>query len=929
MKLPFVFALLLIVSSLRAESASLDSLLLRGSELCADGKLQEGARLLEEAKNGFKAQEEWTKYAEASVSFWFAKFQLEGNADKPIAAFSELIGLIVNELPDSTTLLADLYLYKSMIHYYAKEFHESLIETEKALKLYNTDRTGNLQSIGSLYNNLGALYSAEGNIRKAEDYYIKSLEVKTEFDDQGIPYSEIGIVGNYLNLASLYFKSEEFDKFLDYQRKTKENLHLVEVEPRNLIKHYKNYLKYYLRVNQNLDSAQLYLNRLNEVEQSIDVDFLNALGNRGFEAEYFEKTGDIEKAKEIHQGLILKAEENFLKDDYGLLEYYLNSVEFYVRLKDFKSANDYLAKCFNIVKDLAQKSANIRTLNDLSLLARVYGARVATLYHQLKNGYAVQPSEIVNNGEEYLNCLKSYASRVDVLKGNYTFIDFDVVMAALLEQYTETGDNHKAMELVELQQAIPLIKHRVDLYRLHLYDIDSDLTAHFKETSKKLNDSRQQYSHDNTSAINDSIAQEIYALSLKKDSLNKKLLNQISEKGGNVFGPLDTDIAQNDVIRSIEKDECLVHFIQFNNSVYTILSAPEDEGIILETPVSDIKEKIVNLREALLDVANYNQDSFRTYASGLYSDLIDPVNKKVKDKDLVIVPTGIFNYIPFEVLMNPKTNDYLIQERAVRYLYSIKTIGEKESNSNGTKLAFAPDFNNTLNQAYAIRSGYDALEGAQLETKILSNAYGFELFNGKEASKQNFLASVKQANLIHLASHAMLDEVDPMRSFIVFDNLDSLSKDEQRLYAYELYGLNLNADLAVLSACNTGMGKQKKFNGVVSLAKAFQFAGVNSTVMSLWPVQDESTAEIMQLFYGFLDDGLTKSEALRQAKLAYLESADDIHKLPFYWAPFILQGNNDPVPLKQKSWYLYVIGGIALASIIYLILRRRRLASAA
>ena len=237
MKLPFVFAFLLLVSSLKAETISMDSLLLRGSELCADGNLQEGARLLEKAKNGFKAEENWTKYAEASVSFWFAKFQLEGNADQPIAAFEELLGQINKELPDSTTLLADLHLYKGMIHYYAREYHESLIENEKALMLYNTNRNRNLQSIGSLYNNLGALYSAEGNIRKAEDYYIKSLEVKTEFDEQGIPYSEIGIVGNYLNLASLYFKSEEFDKFLDYQRKTKENLHLVEVEPRNLIKH--------------------------------------------------------------------------------------------------------------------------------------------------------------------------------------------------------------------------------------------------------------------------------------------------------------------------------------------------------------------------------------------------------------------------------------------------------------------------------------------------------------------------------------------------------------------------------------------------------------------------------------------------------------------------------------------------------------------
>jgi CHAT domain-containing protein len=123
--------------------------------------------------------------------------------------------------------------------------------------------------------------------------------------------------------------------------------------------------------------------------------------------------------------------------------------------------------------------------------------------------------------------------------------------------------------------------------------------------------------------------------------------------------------------------------------------------------------------------------------------------------------------------------------------------------------------------------------------------------------------------------------------------------------------MNLNADLAVLSACNTGMGKISTFDGVISLAKAFENAGVHSTVMSLWPAQDESTAQIMASFYKYLAEGKTKSNALRLAKIDYLNSSSGVRKGPFFWASFIVQGDNSPIPQKNRSyWWVAIVVGL-------------------
>lgn len=114
--------------------------------------------------------------------------------------------------------------------------------------------------------------------------------------------------------------------------------------------------------------------------------------------------------------------------------------------------------------------------------------------------------------------------------------------------------------------------------------------------------------------------------------------------------------------------------------------------------------------------------------------------------------------------------------------------------------------------------------------------------------------------------------------------------------------MQINADMVVLSACNTGAGKLQRGEGIESLARGFRQAGVPSLVTSLWQVDDEAAQQVVIPFFEYLADGDSKSEALREAKVKYLKNCSPDKAHPFYWAPLIVTGDNDPLPKESMFW---------------------------
>ncbi len=226
------------------------------------------------------------------------------------------------------------------------------------------------------------------------------------------------------------------------------------------------------------------------------------------------------------------------------------------------------------------------------------------------------------------------------------------------------------------------------------------------------------------------------------------------------------------------------------------------------------------------------------------------------------------------------------------------------------------------------RSTLAKLQWSKYELEKISEIVSSDGFYGEEATEGQFKVTALKYRILHIAAHAVFNDSSLLYSGLIF-NKDDNSGEDGIFYTYELYNLRLNAELTVLSACNTGMGKLVNGEGIFSLARGFMYAGSPSVVMSLWSVDDRSTSLIMTDFYDGISGGSRIGNALRKAKLKYLEEANEITASPLYWAGMVSYGCQDPVTINDKSGFgvlHFIIIILLLMTPIYFVLKKIRMA---
>jgi len=307
--------------------------------------------------------------------------------------------------------------------------------------------------------------------------------------------------------------------------------------------------------------------------------------------------------------------------------------------------------------------------------------------------------------------------------------------------------------------------------------------------------------------------------------------------------------------------------------------------------------------------------------------------------NVIMIGDGVFSSIPYETLLyeKPNTNNikdwpFMLKKTSITYQYAASLLLFKlpHKETSNALVAFAPGFNDSKNTLLATRSAADsitlgkltALPYTQQEVAAIGQLTHGAVKTGNFATEYQFRNLAKNAGIIHIASHTIIDDQNPLYSKII------LKKDDQNNYdglihTYELYNMNLNADLVTLSACNTGIGKYYNGEGVISLARGFMYAGVPNVAMSLWSVPDQSTSEIMQSFYKNMKDGHSKSQALRKAKLDYLSKADNITAAPYYWAGFVFIGEPEPTTHTVNLWMYVIMAGIVTAIVLFFLKSKR------
>ena len=300
--------------------------------------------------------------------------------------------------------------------------------------------------------------------------------------------------------------------------------------------------------------------------------------------------------------------------------------------------------------------------------------------------------------------------------------------------------------------------------------------------------------------------------------------------------------------------------------------------------------------------------AYRDRAATLYGWLFAPASRLVKPgRKILIVPDGILHYLPFEVLNSPQTGRFLLEDFTIAYAPSVSTYGHLRNARRGgagqrSLLAFAdPVFPNAAAQPAEqdpVRGIYERggvqfvrLPSTRKEVESIASLFKpaeYKLYFGREATKAALLREhLAGYRVLHLATHAVIDERVPARSGVV---LSGSGAEDGILRVPDVFNLDLDADLVVLSACQTGLGKLVKGEGMVGLTRSFLYAGSSRIAVSLWEVNDMAIAELMESFYHGMRGGAPPAAALRAAKLAMLASARPAYRHPYFWAPFVITG---------------------------------------
>jgi CHAT domain-containing protein len=329
-----------------------------------------------------------------------------------------------------------------------------------------------------------------------------------------------------------------------------------------------------------------------------------------------------------------------------------------------------------------------------------------------------------------------------------------------------------------------------------------------------------------------------------------------------------------EVQKLLDKNTALLeYFLTKDKTLLWLVTRNSAEVFQVNIGGDSLKSLVMAYRKAIEKGAELT-----TQSQQLYDLLIAPAQDKIRSDNLIIVPHGILHYLPYGALQNKKGN-YLIDKYQISYLPSasvLKYLAPKRR-PRGEKIL-------ALGNPATDRKGFDPIPMTEAEVQGIGRLYRHSrLLTGPKATEEEFRKLAPDYDVLHLACHGDLNAAYPLFSCLL---LSPDSAQDGELGVHEIFNMDLNASLVVLSGCQTGLGHLTNGDEVVGLSRAFIYAGTPSIVSSLWMVEDQSTAYLMERFYQHLKN-TNKAEALRLAQL----DARKRYPAARSWASFVLIGD--------------------------------------
>lgn len=796
------------------------------------------------------------------------------------------------ESPNATcsNIIGEIYLQKGRSDL-------ALTYFEKALKLAQKNSEEEAISL----NNLGLVYWNTGNYNQAKEYVLQALSLRNKL--YGDNHEKIAASYNDLGLVSANNDEalENYEKALAiYEGLYTDGIHRKIAQTKTNIGIIYRNLELYGDAHNNLNDAMDIWKKLHP-EGHPNEGFISVNIGRTYQ-----QMGDLEAAH-VNYGKALAA----YKKHYG------------PKHPEVANTYNFIGNIYNLKGQFDQAISNYQQ----ALVAN------STSFDD-QNIESTPPVDQYFNGSTLLNSLYYKAQALEDLHINHSLKFKDVKLSLSTLQSADTLiDNLRKISTSQADKlalgeiASQVYENGVRLcYYMAEVSVKKDpyyeLSFYFAEKSKAavlleaISDaSAKSFANIPDEKLNDEkelqaeIAFYEQQLAQKPEEETRKLYMQrlfdLKQQYGIFIKDLEKDYPQYfnlkyninipgvaEIQQTLDESTAVLSYFtsEWNKRIYVYLITKDKFKADNVDQTADFDRFISGFRNSLYFK---DDDVYQLTGNALYK-LLFPSSPHKNTKSLIIIPSGRLGTIPFEALLtkSPKsgssysTYNYLIKDYTISYQYAAalymqnkQSLSQTQEKSQAllcapvmfTELADLPATSKEVSKLQGILSGQNIDADIMLEADASE-----ELLRSKDLSSYRYL---------HFATHGMVNEHTPALSKIY---LQKTENHDGNLYSGEIYNLNLNADLVTLSACETGLGKVSKGEGIIGLSRALIYAGANNVVVSLWNVADASTSDLMTSFYNNFS-GNNFGTALRDAKLEMINSSSG-YSHPYYWAPFVLIG---------------------------------------
>lgn len=934
------------------------------SLLSAQGDYDKAIADLKSAIPFFQKAKNWTQL---STSYYYLIYNMYYS---PNYGFEEmrsyldiLTETILPKLPKTYSIHSASYSLVGAIYYAKGNYQKALKVYQKSLDLEYKYPKPDLSSIASLHTNMAIMYEYTGDYNMAKLNYIEADALYSKLKDvEGLVGTRGGVANMFYSLGRKELAKPRYLSALEVV----EDFPINDKMPFQLaLKIYKLVSEYYLHY----DEPDKVIEYINQNAQYINSKGgINSLSQTysALSKAYLQKK-DYAQAKSYAYQYLQIAKNSTTANPTQLSQAYSKLSDIAAVEQNFQQRLIYLDSVVWALLPTSNKEISLENILETDAKSSIYEALLSksATYIQLQLWQKAYQTLLLNIA--LINELKhEYSSQTAKSDAALKFKDtYDLIIKTLLnlqKKNLHVNYNKEIFQYMEQSKA-SLLNESILKYRnqnKNEWEIPDSLIKKEEKLLKKLDWYRGQIRLLNKNK-NSTEKQQLSAERLKIAQELERLENNLAENYPSYKKwekDLDKGYAVEDVQKDLDDNTLVIEYYRYLDQLL-IFYITKDSTDIVSKSIADgkLKQLIGTLRGSLTNISNItakpkkSYENFSQSAYELYKEYIaHPF--LAKHKKLIVIPDYQLYYVPFSVLLNkpaPKqlgyTNlSYLLREYTIHYEYSSALLLHNKSHQNQAThklLGLAPlygqqkyKYNNLADPVKALRTAAEVglhnqlaeLQGTKAELNSLKKQFEGSFWVDKDAAEHSFKENCSKYSILHLAMHGLVDKLNPGNSALALtETLDSL--EDNLLYAYEINYLDLrNTDLVVLSACETGYGEYQNGEGVLSIGRSFMQAGVPSLLMTLWELSDQSSVVIIEQFYKKIKEGLSKDEALRQAKLYYLNNAKGLASHPFFWAAFVNIGNNSPLVSTATSPTAYgLIGGGILVLVLGFFLLRKLL----